>query len=669
MTCGWTIAETTTSQVKLRCPSWPIGDTPPGLWNTDISTVDARVFVKKIFLMSVVIKDMFAKGVLPSNNSWTNSMLFGGDLQHNSHCVVSCTFSNLQGLQFDNAEHPLKPRLKIVLNDIRSCLKTFAGNFEFSQNNFWNEACRNESLSLRQFITNLIDGLSNSYNQENAHNRFESFENEECQRLCGAYFNLICDAEGNLKPVFCNLLHNRYTFLPVRDLEKTVSGRIGVKSMSYFLESSETALAHEITEAEKLLGICLFENVRAQFPKILRQFVQNNTFLILLRLSNTLLVAQGVHVDNLHGFPHSQFGCFLALNSNQHCHVYLDTTNENFEFCNPDMRKGFLNVFKSSTYAHAGLSCSCDGSAKLAITLYHDCVLELSTGSVRKLATNANSFVNAFESLCLSKVPCVSNCGGCRLEIIVNSVSIATQEMDVYWCDVCDQFRCVYCRHFSLREHARVDKKATFTDINTFLENCQINIMESTSHWKPICTHTTEELRRTTAREIMKAFITPKQLTIYSKNTIEMLAKMNLSQIEFKEKTVKQVFELLRVPCLRSFVLSACMLMLYIDPLAESVCVLFSGKDVDVSELSARITSVTLNSVDKEFLWGRSRQYLQLISKCLESCLHLRCTAKGSSDSATCACGVTPLTKVSRDYVKMHGLATKQSNALLHMVN
>ena len=241
--------------------------------------------------------------------------------------------------------------------------------------------------------------------------------------------------------------------------------------------------------------------------------------------------------------------------------------------------------------------------------------------------------------------------------------------MDVHWCNVCNEFRCAHCRDFTLRQPACEDKKESNTNINEYLQKCQLHIMESTSFWKPKCTHEKETLTVTSPCEIIKAFVTPRQLSIYSKNTNDLLAKTNLSHQNFQGKTVKEVFDLLRVPCLRSFVLSLCMMSLYIDPFAQSICGLFSGNGDDESGLSAKITSVRLNCVDNDYLWTHSRQFLELLSQCLQSCVHLRCTAKASSDSATCGCGVTPLSKVSKAYRKLYSLATAESNNLLHLVH
>ena len=203
---------------------------------------------------------------------------------------------------------------------------------------------------------------------------------------------------------------------------KVQSGRLGVVSMTCFLSvDDDNDLANLVLKAEQELRSFVFDNMKADFPRLLRQFVQPNNSLVLLRLANTLNVSQALHVDALHGFPHSQYGCFIALNCNQRCHAVLDTSKSDFEILCPEMKKGVMKIFKSASHAHSGVSCYCDIDCQVAVTWYQDCVVEHSTGSVAKYSVNANLFSQAFDALCQSKIPCVVNCGVCRLEILVST--------------------------------------------------------------------------------------------------------------------------------------------------------------------------------------------------------------------------------------------------------
>ena len=115
--------------------------------------------------------------------------------------------------------------------------------------------------------------------------------------------------------------HTDYVFLPVRDLPKQKSGKFGVKALSVFLDPTNADLSQAVKMKEEEISDLIFRLMKSRFPSILQQFYEKNSELILLRLSNTLNVSQNFHVDALHSYPNSQFGVFMALNSNQRCHV------------------------------------------------------------------------------------------------------------------------------------------------------------------------------------------------------------------------------------------------------------------------------------------------------------------------------------------------------------
>ena len=147
-----------------------------------------------------------------------------------------------------------------------------------------------------------------------------------------------------------------------------MSGRIGVKTLSVFLENESTIEQQVILVVERDFRTVVFERMESKFLPMKRQFVVQNESLCLSRvLANTISVAQNLHVDNLHDFPNSQDGCFIALNCCQQCHVCLHTNTPDFKLV-AEMLKNFnLQVFRSSSYIHSGTSCSCDGDCKVVV--------------------------------------------------------------------------------------------------------------------------------------------------------------------------------------------------------------------------------------------------------------------------------------------------------------
>ena len=154
---------------------------------------------------------------------------------------------------------------------------------------------------------------------------FPPIRNDDCIAKVGAFENLVFDELGNIKQIFSKIDLTSYVFVRVHDVQKSKSGRLGVHSTSSFLEDPQSEIGKDVVEAEDNLRA-----MKSKFPPILRQFVIHNSF-ILLRLSNTLLLSQNLHVDSLHGFPHSKFVSFLVLNFNQTCHVHVDTTKDDYE--------------------------------------------------------------------------------------------------------------------------------------------------------------------------------------------------------------------------------------------------------------------------------------------------------------------------------------------------
>ena len=227
--------------------------------------------------------------------------------------------------------------------------------------------------------------------------------------------------------------------------------------------------------------------MRSLFPNILQQFVVKNVDLILLRLCNTLTLSLNFHVNNLHSFPNSQYGCFAAINSPQRCHAYVDTDeNEGHSIKIAIMQVGKKHAFKISEFVHSGVAVLSDSECLLAMTWYQDCILRNSSGSLPTLSLNTDSYTSAFDELCMSKFPSISNCGGCRLELLLVSDNLKQSQTEYKMCHICQNIRCVVCQN--LRFDCPVIC-ADAKDVYTYIRCVKLHSLHSTTSWKVICTH------------------------------------------------------------------------------------------------------------------------------------------------------------------------------------
>ena len=664
LACGWNIVHVEDAVLHLQHPGLTSDEANPPNIFLNLEDTHPIVFLKKLALVMILLLQMFKKGILPSKQSWLSKVIFGGDLAHESNCFIHCAYTRIDKV-FNGTRQQLNARMSTILSDIMTCMKQ--NNHKTLQGNkFWKALISMESLNIDDMLTLVMDSLSHAFDGIQCPTHFEPEASPEGKSLCEVYIRLICDDNGNLLPIFNNFTHSKFTFLPVRDLDKSTSGRFGVKSITYFLKDQNSEFAKAVLKAEADLRMFAYDTIQSKFPKELNQFVANNESLLLLRLSNSLLVAQAVHVDNLHGFPNSQFGCFIALNGDQKCHVYLDKTSEDFKFIAPAMSQGVPKIFKSVSYEHSGVSCCCTSKSDVAMTWYQDCVLQYSTGSKPKLSTNANSFVHAFAALCDSTIPCVVNCRGCRLEILITKANIENKVGEFSVCNACGQVRCIHCDKFTLR--SQTNKSETVERVADYLERCQSITQTSNHFWKPICTHGFSYMRSCQSIDIIKCVVTTKQLCSYSKSAIRIMEHIDFKDDRFEQKSFADQILLLKFKCMRAFAFSLCMYALYTNEFAESVCDVFAVKKDD-SSMEAQCTKIMLNSRDLEYVNRRADQFLLLLSSWLRSGHHLRCTVKKLSDSAVCACGVKCSMKPSKQYAKKFKAVEQRVTSMIESVS
>ena len=645
--CGWRLHAFTSPTAVFHCPALQLNPTHCIL--DDFDVVKSTMFLKKLVLITDRVCSMLEQNCIPSKSSWLTSMLFCGDLKSTDDFIIHCCFVGINDILVGD-KATLDVRSKDAVFDVVQCLKR-KDHPRLVTNAYIRKAFEFENaMSMFELRTTLMDALSHSCDHNRPLTYFPPIRNEECIAQVELFSNLVFDELGNIKSIFEKIDHASYVFLPVRDLQKSKSGRLGVQSMSSFLMDAQSQLVKDVVEAEDKLRRTVFDILKSKFPPILRQFVIQNGSLILIRLSNTLLVSQNMHVDNLHGFPHSQFGCFLALNCNQHCHVHLDTTKKDYELVAPLMEKSTLHPFKSASYYHSGISCACDGECNIAATWYQDCVVQHSTGSFRKYSSNTNSFTNAFDALCMSNIPSVQNCGGCRLELLVSGTQCKNISTEISWCDICKAYRCQFCKSYELRPLQ--DPSILKVDINSELERSQQYSIHSNARFKPLCTHAPVTLRNVQPHEFVQIFITNRQQQTYSQNAKQIFRFMLFFCLNVPEKQFPEIIKILNVKCARSFILSTTLFCTYVDTKAMSlseVVLIFNAPNVNLNELYLHLH---LNEDDPEYFAQNSNRFLNILTVLLDEGAHLRCTANNSAESATCACGVKTTWKPVKSSIK-----------------
>ena len=647
--CGWTLHEYANLSAVFKCPA--LQNQPSHSLFDDVDDVKCNMFLKKLILICDRLCRMLAGQCLPSKSSWMKKMLFSGDMDSLVDYVINCTFVRIDCMIIgDNTS--LQNRMKVLVLDVVNAMK-LKRHPKMTSNAYVQKAFElGNTLSISELRTILMDALSHACDESRPLTFFPPIRSDLLSAKVESFAKLVFDEVGNIKDVFSCIHHDSYVFLPVRDLEKTKSGRLGVQTMTSFLDRSlNRDLANCILQAEDDIRHTVFELLKSKFPPILRQFVIQNDSLILLRLSNTLLVSQNVHVDNLHGFPHSQFGSFMALNCNQTCHVHLDTTKVDFEFIAPKMVESILNAFKSGSYYHAGMSCRCDGKCDVAATWYQDCVLQHSTGSIRQYSSNTNSFTNAFDALCMSRIPSVNYCGGCRLELLVSGSQCMDLTSEIAWCDACKVHRCQFCKAFNLRE--RDEACNGQININSELERSQYESSHSEARFKPVCTHISHRLRTMECFEYLLIIMTLRQQEMYSKNCRHIIKFIYFFKAQYlHEITFSDVMEQLGVKCARSFVLSTVFFCTYIDCEAVSLHEFINNINFEKFNIKELYLKLRVNEIDPQFLRPNCKRFLQILTVLLNEGAHLRCTANTTAESATCACGIRSTWKPEKEYMK-----------------
>ena len=399
--CGWQVHQVTNGTYLSTCPG---GNGDPVTLNSLIETCGFDMFIKYHILITERLFHMHTHNVLPSREFCMQDMCFSQDSIDSDH--VHCAFMKVNDL-IHQSDLGYGAKLAQICEQILVSLR-WKECTELSTNVHFKQIFHLKSLTFSCILTSLLDGLSLMMDSTHPESKFEQEQSESIESLGNSLAVLLFDDEGDIKLNFNNLSHKAYVFLPVRDLNKPTSGRLGVKSFSVFIEDDNPDLKLKVEEAETAFRDALHQNMKAKFPNILRQFVIPNDSLFLFRLANSISVSQNFHVDTMHGFANSQYGCFVALNSNQTCHVYLERSTLDFEIVAPEMRRYHVNTFKSASFIHSGISCTCDGNSTVAVTWFQDCVLQYSTGSIRQLSSNTNSFGIGFEALCMSRIPSVT---------------------------------------------------------------------------------------------------------------------------------------------------------------------------------------------------------------------------------------------------------------------
>ena len=622
---------------------------------------DQLHFVKKTILICERLSCMIAGCTLPlCQDDWISSMLFS---QVDGDNAICCAFVNLENVLFDD-DAAFQARRERIYLDLKLLLRTNLNAYYF-KNVHISRLFRNADISLDFMKTCLMDALSDELNVCHTNGSF-GVESVPAVTTVGESLNtLIFDSEGNIKEIFNKFDHESYVFLPVRDLPQKISGRMGVKTFSVFLENQSTIGQKEIVDVETQFRNVVFEHMKSKFPPMLRQFVVQNESLYLLRLANTISVAQNLHVDNLLDFPNSQYGCFLALNCCQQCHVCLDTSTPDFKLLPVLLNKMNLQVFRSSSYVHSGTSCTCDGDCKVVVTWYQDVVLLYSTGGARKYASNANSFAKGYMMLCLSQIPSVRSCGGCRLELLLRSTNLSSANSDILFCNVCGAYRCSICQALQIRKYSDDDHT---TNMNTYLEKCQQLSLSGTSECQPLCVHSMLQLRKCVPFEVLCTIFTPRQIDNFNRNALNFVYCMNIYEIQ-TFSTVADILQYVQVKCQRAFLIGLCIFCSLTNPKCTSVTNILAGEKLGIENLTQQITNLRLKTLDLESVKHQSDHVIMLLCECLGEGLSLRCSATDNADSATCACGLVCKAKKSRDYDNVLVSANRQVDKILGTVS
>ena len=207
--------------------------------------------------------------------------------------------------------------------------------------------------------------------------------------------------------------------------------------------------------------------MKSRFPAVLQQLYEKNLELILLRLFMYHKTSTETHCTHIR-IPNLII--FITLNNNQRCHVCVQSTLKEIVFLNFHTCPKYIStILIVQVYVHSGVSPICENGCSVAMTWYQDFVLRHSTGSLPHLSTNINYYTTAFNTLCLSQVPSISHCGGCRLELLLQSGHLDhTQVCNTKIGSIWGLYRCFYFQDLSWKKEG-VDVK----DVVSYLTQVQ----------------------------------------------------------------------------------------------------------------------------------------------------------------------------------------------------
>ena len=624
------------------------------------------LFIKKYILICDNVLRMFSAGVLPEHENWLKQFCLHVECNVLSERTMHSIFLRLDKLT-ENRE-VFETKLGLMSSQLKTAF------FDSNRQEF--ASCRilqnfvalDSPLSFEQLRTMFLDALSSlSEDTFRPSSALCECASEELKNQVSQYRNLVCTIEGDLKSVFCCFDHEDYTFLPVRDLPKSKTGKIGVNSLSVFLQNPSSEFAEAVKLKEREISDLVFRLVKMRVHEELQQFVIKNSELILLRLCNTLSVSQNFHLDVLHQFPNSQYGCFMALNNAQNCHVNVQIVDDECIFEFPNMPLGHLKFFHSAAYIHSGVPPLCEGNSSIAMTWYQDLVLRNSTASLPHLSTNINYFGIAFNNLCISRIPSIQSCGGCKLELVALCAHLdETSLCKTKICSVCGEFRCTYCQNFGLKKHT---SEQGVEDVVSLLTKVQHDNFNYEPKMKRVCAHEAGDLRQLKDIEFLKILISDKQLRLYSLNAEELFKKINYFDNTLKCMTFQELQKKIGVKCVRSFALSLCLYCIYVTDNSVGWKDLFVDCAFNESDVTARLTTLKSNVLDELYIEKNAKRLMKMLHTiCVLEGLLLCCTGTKSAESSSCACGVKGSFKADKAYVRAIDMAKKTVDDSVVMV-
>ena len=192
--------------------------------------------------------------------------------------------------------------------------------------------------------------------------------------------------------------------------------------------------------------------------------------------------------------------------------------------------------------------------------------------------------------------------------------------------------------------------------------NCELSC-------KTLCVHHPSHLRALTDFELLKIFISEKQLSLYSSNVEVLLQKIDYFDTNLKSLGCDELRKTLNVKCVRSFVVTICLYCVYVTDTSEIWSDLFVQTEPNESDMTARLTTLRSNLSDIEYVGNNANRLMKMIRACLlEGCVVLYCTGTKSAESSSCSCGVKASFKPKKIYTQIYNQAKKTVNASVVMV-